>query len=328
MVEILSGIFDDSASSVLAFLAAGTVFKIGAFLWLRKKKDERFVPVGQVTQINLFPVKSCKGIPIRSARATEIGVLYEGVQDRSFLIIGADHVYITQRQEPSMALIVPSIHGDMLHLDAPGMQTLKVPKHLPVLDSNLTKFQVKLDILKAVDCGTEAAAWVSKYLKRPGLKLLYYAPELPKRDLTVVKKAWDTRAKTGDKTNFSDFCAYLLTSEESLASVNSQLEEPVTMWRFRSNIIMKGSPAFEEEKWIEFRIGGARFRALDICARCVLTTVDPDKGVKDPNKEPLKTMEIYHSSKEYNNKALFGLDATVDWPGDIHVGDIVYALKA
>ena len=41
-------------------------------------------------------------------------------------------VFLSQRAEPKMALIKPSVPfgGDMLHLDAPGSSTLKVCKYL------------------------------------------------------------------------------------------------------------------------------------------------------------------------------------------------------
>ena len=39
-----------------------------------------------------------------------------------------DGQWITQRQEPRMALISISLHGDAIHFDAPGMTTLKLPK--------------------------------------------------------------------------------------------------------------------------------------------------------------------------------------------------------
>ena len=34
--------------------------------------------------------------------------------------------FVTARQQPRLVLIVPSLHGRVLHLDAPGMKTLKL----------------------------------------------------------------------------------------------------------------------------------------------------------------------------------------------------------
>lgn len=39
-----------------------------------------------------------------------------------------DGHFITARQEPTMLLIEPSIHGEELWLDAPNMTTLKIKK--------------------------------------------------------------------------------------------------------------------------------------------------------------------------------------------------------
>lgn len=48
-------------------------------------------------------------------------------------------MYLTQRQVPSMALIEPSIHGDIMHLNAPGMSTLKVPMNPEVTPTMVKK---------------------------------------------------------------------------------------------------------------------------------------------------------------------------------------------
>ncbi len=49
---------------------------------------------------------------------------------RSFMVIKGNGLMLTMRDKPRMTLIKPSIKDGMLHLDAPGMETLKVPSHL------------------------------------------------------------------------------------------------------------------------------------------------------------------------------------------------------
>lgn len=51
--------------------------------------------------------------------------------------------------------------------------------------------------------------------------------------------------------------------------------------------------SFSEDSWPWIKIGDAVFRTVKLCTRCLFTTVDPDKGVKHPSKEPLETLQSY-----------------------------------
>ena len=46
---------------------------------------------------------------------------------RTWVIVSHEGGYVTQRQEPKMALIKVSLHGNTLSVDAPGMPTLQLP---------------------------------------------------------------------------------------------------------------------------------------------------------------------------------------------------------
>ena len=115
---------------------------------------------------------------------------------------------------------------------------------------------------------------------------------------------------------FANFAPYLLTSEASLADLNSRLDKPLSIHNFRPNIVIRGPNAFEEvctacscglllfgllvhwnlqDNWSNFTIGAAHFRKLKECGRCALTTLDPDTGEK-LGEEPLKTLrrQVYY----------------------------------
>ena len=49
-----------------------------------------------------------------------------------------------------------------------------------------------------------------------------------------------------DQVPFSDFAGYLVTIDASLDALNSVLPKPISMERFRANIIISGPKAFEE----------------------------------------------------------------------------------
>ena len=48
------------------------------------------------------------------------------------------------------------------------------------------------------------------------------------------------------KAAFGDFAPYLICSEASLDALNEELPSPVTMERFRANIVINGLEAWEE----------------------------------------------------------------------------------
>ena len=60
-----------------------------------------------------------------------------------------------------------------------------------------------------------------------------------------------------------------------------------------------------------------------VTTRCLLTTVDPLKGVKDPEQEPLKTLKTFRTNKEvYGTSPMFGINIAPNNQGKyICVGD-------
>jgi hypothetical protein len=92
--------------------------------------------------------------------------------------------------------------------------------------------------------------------------------------------------------SFADSQPFLLLGEGSLADLNSRLEEPVPMNRFRPNLVLAGGRPFEEDEWSAFTIGDLLFKNIKPCSRCVLTTVDQQRGVKT-GKEPLSTLSLF-----------------------------------
>ena len=54
------------------------------------------------------------------------------------------------------------------------------------------------------------------------------------------------------QVSFSDFAPYLITTDASLDALNGELPKPISMARFRPNIIISGPKAFEEVYFIFF----------------------------------------------------------------------------
>lgn len=53
-------------------------------------------------------------------------------------------------------------------------------------------------------------------------------------------------ARASDRVGFADGFPLLLAAESSLDALNAMLDEPVPMERFRPNVVVSGSEAFDE----------------------------------------------------------------------------------
>ncbi|MGH7481316.1 MAG: MOSC domain-containing protein [Longimicrobiales bacterium] len=70
--------------------------------------------------------------------------------------------------------------------------------------------------------------------------------------------------------------------------MNDRLPEPFEMRRFRPNIVVAGAAPHAEDAWRRICIGGVDCEVARPCARCAVTTVDPDTA--ETGKEPLCTL--------------------------------------
>ncbi|ESP03080.1 hypothetical protein LOTGIDRAFT_212579 [Lottia gigantea] len=312
---------------VFATLSTLAVTKYVFAGYLRWKRSKDFVKVGTIECVYCFPIKSCSGMKVQQAECSKLGIRVHGVTDRHYLVIQPNGDFITQRQEPKMALIkVTAIHGE-IQLTADGMSSLNIPKDLSK-NNQIIDCRVWNDRVKGMDCGQEASDWLHKFLGIPGLRLVHSSSDLQKRDCSKPSKPWGNPAKPGDEVAYGDFCAYLIANTASLEDLNKRLSYPVTFSNFRPNIVVKTDVPYDEDNWSELRIGETiDMRMLDGCTRCQLTTVNPDLGAKSLSGEPLKTLKAFRCFKQYGSSPIFCVNGTVDTPGPIAAGDPVYAIR-
>jgi hypothetical protein len=129
--------------------------------------------------------------------------------------------------------------------------------------------------------------------------------------------------RAGDETAFSDGFPLLLTSEGSLAELNGRLARTVPMARFRPNLVVAGAEPFAEDAWRRIRVGGVDLRVVKPCSRCLITTVDPERGEVDGD-EPLRALAQF---RERGSKVYFGQNVIPDAEGVVRVGDAVEVLE-
>jgi uncharacterized protein len=259
----------------------------------------------QLTAISIYPVKSCGAIVLGEADVTPRGL----ADDRRWMVVDSGGSAVTQREEPRLALVRPSPGSRGVVLSAAAMPPIEIPRG----GSGAVTVRIWDDTTRASSAGEEAAAWFSRFLGRE-VTLVYMDDD--------SVRAVDLRfGREGDHVSFADAFPLLVTTEESLAELNSRMETPLPMERFRPNLVIAGGAAFAEDSWSAIAVGSVRLRVVKPCDRCVVTTVDQATGVG--GREPLATLATFRRSR---GKVLFGWNAIPDAAGTVAAGDRVTVL--
>ncbi|XP_036610494.1 mitochondrial amidoxime-reducing component 1-like isoform X2 [Trichosurus vulpecula] len=325
-----------SAQSRAAWLGAAALglavaAALGAAAWSTRgrrwrRRRRQLQQVGTVAQLWIYPIKSCKGVPVNEAECTELGLRRGHLRDRFWLIINEEGNMVTARQEPRLVLISLSCENDSLILSAAYTQDLILPIKAPTTNV-VWKCRVHSFEIEGRDCGDEAAQWITSFLKTQSYRLVHFEPQMQPRNCKQMVHYF----RSTDKIPYSDASPFLILSEASLADLNCRLEKKVKANNFRPNIVLSGCRAYEEDSWNEILIGDVEMKRIMACGRCILTTVDPDTGVMN-RKEPLETLRSYRKcdpsdQKVYGKAPLFGQYYVLEDPGTIKVGDPVYLLE-
>lgn len=253
------------------------------------------VATAHISALNIYPVKSCAGIALRQAQLCATGLEH----DRRWMVIKPDGYFVTQRESPRLALIKPALHDQGLILNAPGMPTIQVAG---VDHSQAKEVAIWRDCCPAFDEGDVVAEWLSEFLQQP-VRMTRFDDAHQR----ISNRDW-----TGELTaanRFSDGYPLLVISAASLTDLNSRLEKPLMMNRFRPNIVIDGVGSYIEDTVDEMCGDGFRLKLIKPCTRCKITTTNQDTGVVEGD-EPLLTLVRYRRSLELKG-VLFGQNAII-----------------
>ncbi len=228
--------------------------------------------------LTYYPIKGCRGHEVSNSFLERMGLR----DDRRMMVVTPEGRFLTQREHPRLALVTPELSAGTLRLCAPAFDSLRLP-----IRTGGTPWPV--DIWKSkgvpsIDQGEEAAGWFSDWLGA-SVRLVHIAADARR----LLNENYAISAD--DHTGFADGYPILLISSESLQDLNSRMETPLPMNRFRPNIVVEGCNPFDEDSWKRIRIGGVEMAVVKPCARCLVTTIDKQTLAKA--KEPLKTLSTY-----------------------------------
>ncbi|MEV4251980.1 MOSC N-terminal beta barrel domain-containing protein [Spirillospora sp. NPDC049652] len=235
--------------------------------------------------------------------------------DREFMLVTPEGRHLSQREHPRMALLRPRFDGALLTVSAPGMEPLR---HKASGDGPLLDVTVHGDPCQGVDQGDAAADWFTRYLASAsaerhgpfaGCRLVRFTGRRP-------------TGQGGGEVAFADGYPLLVLSAESLADLNSRLDEPLPMDRFRPSLVLEGLGPYGEDAVRLLRVGGTVVEMVKPCDRCVITTTDQRTAVR--SREPLRTLATYRNA---DGGIMFGQNAVPRELGTLRVGDPVEILE-
>ena len=258
----------------------------------------------RLTGINVYPIKSARGIAVPEWETDAFGLRY----DRRWMLVDESGTFITQRAQPRMALVGVKVGAGVLQIDAPGMPTLETPLHPS--SAVITQIVVWDFAGPSTWLGEEPARWFSEFLGTT-CSLVHMGDD-------VVRPANPQFAPRRTRVSFADGYPLLLISEESLADLNSRMSRPLPMNRFRPNLVVAGGKAYAEDEWEKIQIGGMALRVVKPCYRCVITTTD--QVTAERGREPLKTLATY---RRMNGEVMFGQNVVHETTGHLRIGDAV-----
>ncbi len=186
---------------------------------------------------------------------------------------------------------------------------------VPAVSTDNASMQVEIwnERVNALHISEETDAWLTQAIDAP-CRLVYIADD-------EIRQCDPEYADEGDHTGFADGFPLLLISQASLDDLNGRLQQSLPMKRFRPNLVVSGCSPYAEDSWDQIRIGDITLRVVKPCSRCVITTVDPETGVKGQG-EPLRTLAGYRMR---DNKIYFGQNLIHQQQGVLSVNQDVIA---
>lgn len=262
-----------------------------------------------LSSLYLYPMKSCAPLACEEAQVQPRGLAH----DRRWMVVDGEGCFLTGRQLAAMTRVrALPLGSDGIELHAPGRAALTV-----VAPGEGPRMRVSVwdSTVEARPAGAEADAWLSETLGRP-VRLVHM-------DADARRAVSEKYAQPGDEVSFADGFPLLLISQAALDHLNTRLAQPVPMTRFRPNLVVDGTAPHAEDEWRRIRIGAVEFDVVKPCVRCVFTTVDTERGERDPSGEPLRTLLTYRRTPK---GVTFGQNLIPRGTGTLRVGDPVVVL--
>ncbi|MDP8079794.1 MOSC domain-containing protein [Phocoenobacter skyensis] len=255
-----------------------------------------------ISQLWIYPIKSCKGVAVSSVDLLESGLRY----DREMMIVDDVGKFVTQRSDKILAHIdveLPNEKSVQLTFNQDKI-TFEKQYIFPV---NTTVW--KRDI-PAFDQGDEVADFLSGIIGR-NVRLLATRPI----DTLNAQK----------NILFQDGQAVHLLTESSLNHIQQLLPDcDIDVRRFRPNMVIAKNKsdeildAFSEDNWQKVSTEQIDLTITKLCERCAIPSINPQTLDKE------RAVDNY--LKQYriiDKKPMFGVCGYGSKLGTLNIGDTI-----
>lgn len=298
-----------------------TVKAVKPYAVIFRKSDGVIIKLMQISEINIYPIKSLKGISIDEGAIEDSGLQF----DRRWMLVDGENRFMTQREHPKMATVKVSVNGIGLTVEADNAGPIFVPGAPESNGEVLETVTVWNSTVKAAVNSNEVNHWFSNVLNFE-CRLV----TMTENTNRLVDPDYAVRPDR-DTVSFADGYPFLLIGKSSLDDLNERLRQrsetdflPLPMNRFRPSFVVSSAEPFAEDQWKVIRIGETVFHVVKPCGRCVITTIDQATGETNGD-EPLKTLSAF---RKQNGKVLFGQNLIAEKSGTtLRVGDDVEVLE-
>ena len=172
-----------------------------------------------------------------------------------------------------------------------------------------------LDQFTTIDQGDEVAAWLTAAIHEDVR-------------LVTVGEAWKINFPIPqmkllhgeEKRSFFAASPVSLANLASLAELNAQLRAPVSMDRFRMNVVVEGLDAYEEGALTSLENDQVHLLHVTAAERCVIVETDPATGERTKTGL-LKHLPQKTQDERFGSGRVFGTYLQVEKPGTLRVGD-------
>lgn len=254
-----------------------------------------------VSALNVYPIKSLGGISVDSSELESKGL----ADDRRWMLVDWEGQFLTQRSDARLALFRLAYVDGGIRVVSPSGSDVFVPREAVGPRIAVTVWKSTLD---AIEVSPEVSAWFSGELDQP-CRLVAFASD-------QTRPTHRDYSAPGDEVSFADGFPVTIVSAKSLDDLNSRLDAPIPMNRFRPNIVIGGAAPFAEHEWPNVEIGSTRLKAAKTCGRCLVTTTDQETGER--GVEPLRTLATY---RQEGSAVIFSHNFIPTRLGKIAVGD-------
>lgn len=261
-----------------------------------------------ISQLFIYPIKSCSGISVPCIQFDHKGPLF----DRRWMLVDRETgVFLSQREISKMALISTSIVGGRVWARQSINTSLDSAFILPV-GGELVDVTVWSDHVQGYDCGDQAATWFSQLIDHD-CRLVFQGG--------LGRLADEKYTDEDAEISFADGFPLLVVNQSSIDLLNGACSDAeIAAENFRPNIVVKDSAAFSEKSWSSLSTDSLDMKVVKACERCVIPTINPKTGERE--KSILPVLLKYCRA---NKKLYFGQNLTFKFSegAEVSIGQLL-----